>query len=207
LQTGPTLPVSGGFIAQSVKTGWAVGGGGKTLFFNPAGDAAWVVDLGLMYQYNEGSGDRAIPFIVSLATDNNPNALGLATVRGLSRVSGSIGLGRDWFVLGPAYNGACNTRNLRYGFDTDFRYGSARLDMNILGADGRPSGGYLKAGSIFASAVIGTHADLQIPFGGVMWESGVRVEWGYTWTHLLRFPNRSSDITDVNILLRTGLRF
>src|SRR5713226_8049649 len=41
VRTGPSLPVAGGFLHKVLDTGWDIEGGGRSMFFNPAVDAAW----------------------------------------------------------------------------------------------------------------------------------------------------------------------
>ena len=55
VRTGPNLVFGNGPFTERLNTGWIIAGGGRSLFFNPTNDAAWVVDLGLSYQYNRGS--------------------------------------------------------------------------------------------------------------------------------------------------------
>ena len=38
--------ISGGVFGHELGVGWEIEGGGRTLFFNPACDAAWTVSLG-----------------------------------------------------------------------------------------------------------------------------------------------------------------
>jgi hypothetical protein len=48
LQSGLDFPFSDGVFGHTLKgAGWIIQGGGRTLFFNPEQDAAWVVDLSI----------------------------------------------------------------------------------------------------------------------------------------------------------------
>lgn len=48
LQSGLDFPFSDGVFGHTLQTGgWVIQGGGRTLFFNPEQDAAWVVDLSI----------------------------------------------------------------------------------------------------------------------------------------------------------------
>src|ERR1700682_1701067 len=37
LRAGPSVPIGGGFFNETLKTGWEIQGGGRTLFFNTQG--------------------------------------------------------------------------------------------------------------------------------------------------------------------------
>jgi hypothetical protein len=54
LQAGLDFPFSDGVFGHTLKTGWMIQGGGRTLFFNPEQDAAWVVDLSVSNVHNPG---------------------------------------------------------------------------------------------------------------------------------------------------------
>src|SRR5581483_8768072 len=41
VRVGPSLPVAGGTINNSLNLGWKVEGAGRSLFFNPSQTAAW----------------------------------------------------------------------------------------------------------------------------------------------------------------------
>jgi hypothetical protein len=45
LETGVAFPFSDGVFGHTLQPGWSIQGGGRSLFFNPEQDAAWVVDL------------------------------------------------------------------------------------------------------------------------------------------------------------------
>jgi hypothetical protein len=55
LQSGLDFPFSDGVFGHTLKSdGWVIQGGGRTLFFNPEQDAAWVVDLSISNVRDEG---------------------------------------------------------------------------------------------------------------------------------------------------------
>ena len=55
LQSGIDFPFSDGVFGHTLKDGgWVIQGGGRTLFFNTAEDAAWVVDLSISNVKDEG---------------------------------------------------------------------------------------------------------------------------------------------------------
>src|SRR5262249_5357488 len=45
LRTGASFALGDGVLADAADVGWAIRGGGRSLFFNPARDAAWTADL------------------------------------------------------------------------------------------------------------------------------------------------------------------
>ena len=55
LQSGLDFPFSDGVFGHTLKEGgWVIQGGGRTLFFNPEEDAAWVVDLSISNVKDQG---------------------------------------------------------------------------------------------------------------------------------------------------------
>src|SRR5262249_48141453 len=82
IRTGPCLPVGGGIFGHTLKTGWMIDGGGRSLFFNPQLDAAWTIDLGVSNIYNQGQhADIKIPIPTS------PTATTPASIRNLNRTT------------------------------------------------------------------------------------------------------------------------
>src|SRR5437763_1325084 len=95
LLTGPSIPVANSIQDRFANTGWMVEIGARSLSFNPGGDKAWTVMLGLHYQYNNGSGVPA-PFNFF----NSPDLP--VTIRDVQRYAFNFGGGRDWFLIGAA---------------------------------------------------------------------------------------------------------
>jgi hypothetical protein len=54
LQGGPTVPFADGVFGHTLKTGWEIEGGGRSLFFNADETAACVIDLGISNMNNDG---------------------------------------------------------------------------------------------------------------------------------------------------------
>src|SRR4051794_24891296 len=54
-RVGASLPVAGGFVYHGIQGGTVWSGGGRTLLFNAANDAAWTADVGLSYTHNNGN--------------------------------------------------------------------------------------------------------------------------------------------------------
>ncbi|GIW80508.1 MAG: hypothetical protein KatS3mg105_2315 [Gemmatales bacterium] len=188
LRTGPSLPVGGGILNNTMETGWHIQGGGRSLFFNPQMTAAWTIDLGVANIYNNG---------------NRPNILfpvfgNLVSLRGLNRTYAFLGFGREWFLIAPAN---ADGANWRVGFDTGGYYGSARADFNATNASG-----FLRRNDVFGSQYIAVHSDVEIPFGCCTFLTGFRVEYAHTWMDDLLFL-QNANIDDVQLLANFGLRF
>src|SRR5205823_5781058 len=99
-------------------------GGGRTLFFNPANDAAWVVDLGIGDIANHGQhSDRTANLSILVPGPTNATRVHIpVTVSGLNRTFVNLGLGREWYLSGEGGNcPTCGTfgagTNWRAGFD------------------------------------------------------------------------------------------
>jgi hypothetical protein len=63
---------------------------------------------------------------------------------------------------------------------------------------------------VYGSLVLSIHSDLEIPIGPCSWfVAGVRTEWAYNWSDILRnaFPRQTSDTQDISLLLTLGVRF
>jgi hypothetical protein len=55
LQSGLDFPFSDGVFGHTLKKdGWVIQGGGRTLFFNPEQDAAWVADISISNVHDQG---------------------------------------------------------------------------------------------------------------------------------------------------------
>ncbi len=189
LRTGLSLPVHGELFAHTVETGWFIEGGGRTLFFNQEGDRAWTLDVSIGNIYNNG---------------NRPNLVysrfgAHVTTRTLNRTFVGLSGGREWYLLGSA-----NDRdvNWRIGGDVGGRWGSARLDLNDVDL---PPDGFERHSHVIGGLLLSLHTDFEIPWGCCIFQSGVRVEWDYTWMNFI--ADHNNDLQDVNILLSAGIRF
>ena len=189
--TGPTLPVAGGVFGHALNTGWMVVGGGRTMFFNPEGSAAWAIDLSLSYQYNDGHGD---PIVFVNGTP--------FTVRALHRTNVNFALGRDWFLYGPGFVGAEKGSNIRVGMDVGGRWGTAHVDLNNLAA---PPDGYARVHDVIGGPFMGLHSNWEVPMGGWIFLIGGQVQTGVNFMSLI--PGQRGTLWDVNLLLNTGVRF
>jgi hypothetical protein len=211
MYTGPSIPFGSGAFTDALLGGWMVGGGGRSLFFNPAGDAAWTVDLGLSYTYNRGSSKDFLDLFVRQAPVTNPftgqvearpDRFVTTRLRGLHRTSFNYGFGRDLFFWGPGLPGAGHGWNLRAGADVGGRWGTAHVDL--VPQDEGP-GAYARRQKIFHGVYLAAHSNFELPVGGWVWTVGSRVEWGYDWMNIV--PPINGDVQSVNLLLTTGFRF
>ncbi len=209
-ETGPNIPFGGGEFTDRLHAGWVVGGGGRTLFFNQEGDAAWTIDLGLSYTYNRGSANNLSDVFIRQPplTDQQtqqlifrPDILTTSRIRGLHRTSFNFAAGRDWFLWGPGNPGGEAGWNVRSGLDIGGRWGTSHVDIV---PDANPAL-YSRRQSVFHGVFVGAHANCEVPVGGWIWTSGLNVQWGYDWTNVI-IPLKG-DIQNINILLTTGFRF
>lgn len=206
MHSGPSLPVTGGVLTNKMNTGWAVGGGIRTLYFNRAADAAWTFNTGLTYIYNRGQ--QNLQFEVLTPQPRNaagvllgPDALTVNFLRGVHRTSLDLGIGRDWWLNGPAAVNAEGGWNTRFGVDAGGRWGTAHVDLVPV----LDTKNYLRRSSIFHSVFVGTHLDWEVPMGSWIFVSGFRAEWDYTWTNLI--PPSNGDIVSVNLWFNAGVRY
>lgn len=206
---GPNLIFGSGAFTDVLNVGWGVFGGGRTLFFDRGGDAAWVLDLGLSYQYNRGNTDRLNVFVrtpprtnpVTGAVIPQPDTLTTVRIRGLHRTAFNFAIGRDWWLWGPGNPGAEPGWNCRVGTDVGGRWGTSHVDM----VPTNEVDGYARRQNVFEGVFIGFHTNVEVPLGGWVWFAGLRAEWSYDWTNLV--PPLKGDIQNVNLLMTTGFRF
>lgn len=189
-RSGPNFIIARNDLGRSLRTGWEVMGGGKSLFFHGDGDRAWVVDLGLSYTYNNGFGQTAF------ALNNEA-----VTIRNLHRTAVSLGLGHDWFLAGPGFVGGQWDSNLRWGIDGGARWGTAHLDLNPVAEPG----GYRRVHDVFGGAFAGLHADYEVPMGAWTLLAGLRGEWDYTFLSIL--PGQNTRLLNINVLFTVGVRY
>lgn len=188
VRTGPTWLLAQPFFRDSVGPGWMVDGGGRTLFFNPAHRAAWLVDLGLSFKYNDGNSPD---HVFSFAGQD-------VSVRALYRTDIHFGGGREWYLLGSAIG---EQLNWRFGLDGGGRWGTVRLDLNASDEDS----GFLRENSESQGMYAGFYSDLQFPMGCCTLFGGFRLEYNVTWSDIV--PRRDDTMEDLNFLLMAGVRF
>jgi hypothetical protein len=210
LYTGPTWAFGEGEFTRRLQTGWMVGGGGRSLFFNPDHTAAWVVDLGLSYQYNRGEFDDPLDVFVRQPPIQNPitgqtrpqpDILTRVSIRALNRTNFNYALGRDCWFWGPGSTGMEQAINLRIGGLVGGRWGTAHVDMVPV----EDPEGYARRQNVTLGVFLAGHATIEVPMGSTIWFAGLRTEWGYDWTNLV--PVNSGNIHNFNLLLTAGIRF
>jgi len=197
IDTGPSIPVGGGILHHIMETGWDVRGGGRSLFFNPAVDAAWTVDLSLSYIFNHARPNPKVPIVTSTGSTipGQPAGPGVtiqATLRDLNRTFVNGAFGREWYLNAPANAAGWKWRA---GFDLGGGIGSGLLNFVDLRH---------KTDTIY-DVVISLHSDIEVPYGCCTFTYGFRAEWDYTWTDLIQRNN--GQLQDVNLLLAFGVRF
>jgi hypothetical protein len=203
LRVGPSVPIGGGFFHDTLKTGWDIQGGGRTLFFNTQGDAAWILDLSISNINNTGRNPNQTATLHNVIVPGPPSFTGGATsimvpsldvsTRSLNRTFVNLGFGRDMYLYGaPDAEGL----SWRVGVDGGGRYGSAKLETHEIKHRTDTIAG------IFASI----YSDLEYPYGCITLLAGFRIEWDYTWMDILQHQN-NSDLQDLNLLFTAGFRF
>lgn len=214
LRTGPSITVGGGpEFSGALKDGWMVAGGGRTLYFNPAGDAAWALDLGLSYTYTRGAGaERVIGVGTTPAANNNPNSpdfgrvvdpeqINAFNIRGYHRTSFNFAVGRDYWLNGPG-NVACDGGwNTRVGWDVGGRWGTSHVDLVPVNNQAQ----YFRRTAIFHGMFLGLNWTKEIPMGSWIGFIGGRFEYSYDWGNVV--PPQDGDLQSVNLLLSLGVRF
>jgi len=209
-ETGPNLVFGSGEFTDRLHTGWIIAGGGRTLFFNPDGDAAWTIDLGLSYTYNRGSSaDLSDVFIRQPPGTNQqtgaiiPRADILTTsrIRGLHRTSFNFAFGRDCFLWGPGNPGGEGGWNVRTGMELGGRWGTSHVDL----VPGNAADSYSRRQAVFHGFYLSGHVNCEVPLGGWIWCGGLTGQYGYDWTNVI--PPLKGDVQNLNILLTSGFRF
>ena len=197
VDTGPSIPVAGGILHHIMETGWDIRGGGRSLFFNPAVDAAWTIDLSLSYIFNHARPNPKVPLVGNFPSSipGQPAGPGVTrdiTLRDLNRTFVNGALGREWYLNAPANAAGWKWRA---GFDMGGGIGSGLLNF----VDIRH-----KTDTIY-DVVVSLHTDLEVPWGCCTFTYGFRAEWDYTWMDVIQRNN--AQLQDVNLLATFGVRF
>ncbi|MBA4063168.1 MAG: hypothetical protein C0501_05540 [Isosphaera sp.] len=208
--TGPAFIFGDGPFAD-LRVGWATGGGGRSLFFNPAHDAAYVAEIGLSYAYNGGPQNRFLNIFVRQPPTQDPftgqqvaspDALTTVAIRGLHRTNFNFALGRDWWANGPGSVGLAEGWNLRCGVLVGGRWGTAHVDL-IPQDD--PRNGYARRQNVTHGVFGAVHVGAEVPLGSTVLFGGLRGEYGYDWNNLI--PPFQGNINGYQLQLTAGLRF
>jgi hypothetical protein len=209
LREGLTAPMSSVYLGQTLSLGWAIQGGGRTLFFNPDGNAAWTVDLGVGNDNNHGRHPDKVAKLHNIIvpspyyTGENISVPEVSvTVASLNRTYVTLALGYEYYLLGcgqTCSTGCCSDadRGLmwRFGLDVAGRYGSAKLQMHEL----------RHRTDVFEGLTVALHTDVEIPCGCCLFFFGPRVEFNYDWLNILQ--DNDANLRSINVLLNLGTRF
>ena len=193
IRSGVSIPAGDGILQKLLDTGWNISGGGRSLFFNPACDAAWTVDLGITSIYNHSQNEPKVTLITDFNNPGTPTAQ-LVTMRNIQRTFANASLGREWYLMGAA--NCCDGWNWRAGFDVGGRLGTAKIEFEEPRHRTDTIYGYF--GSI--------HTDLEKPCGCCTGMIGFRAEWDETIMDFLD-PFNNSHVQDFNLLVTFGVRF
>jgi hypothetical protein len=183
----------GGLYASNLQLGWEAIAGFRTLFYNAGGDAAWVVDLGVTYNYNDARQGAGSPPFDLFGTQ--------VVLNHLHRTSFNFALGRDWWVYAPAYVGGDSGANIRFGLEVGGKYGTAHADMNDVDSPFT----YVRKQDVLHGVYLGLHAGFEVPMGNWTFVTDLRGQWGATWSNVI--PGQNNDIYDLSALLTFGVRF
>jgi hypothetical protein len=204
-RTGPSFPVGGGIFNNVLSMGWTVGGGGRTLFFNPSGSRAAFVDLSLNFTHNNGHGRSVVPMNFPLNGLFGVNT----TVRDFSRWHVGLGGGWEWYMNGPGFVSGTGNWNLSYGFDVGGRYGSSHVTLDIIDPANifnlGPAANFLRRQDAIGGVYSGLNLNFEMPMHGWTLILGGRTEWALTFTDVL--PDYKGNLTDINLLFNIGVRY
>ncbi|MEY4612175.1 MAG: hypothetical protein RL179_148 [Planctomycetota bacterium] len=204
-RTGPEFTVGGGVFNNVLETGWNVGGGGRSLFFNPEATKAWVIDLGVSNtHYNSNNRNPAVS-LFNLPYLDRSGQFGIGVNRAITIPAVDVGIislnttfvnlsgGKEYYLRGDAFN---KDNSWRIGGDIGGRYGSGKTEFV----------GFPNLKDTIGAVFLSIHSDLQIPFGKVNLISGIRLEWDYIWNGVLQSQN-NSDLSNISLLYNGGIQF
>jgi hypothetical protein len=213
--TGPTWAIGEGEFTRRLQTGWMVGGGGRSLFFDTSHTTAWVADVGVSYQYNRGEEDDPIRTDVRQPPLRNqftgeitvrPDVLTQVRVRALHRTNFNFGFGHDWWYRGAGSVGLEDAPNLRAGLLVGGRWGTAHVDLEEVAVPPVVTpDGFARRQKVTHGVFLAAHTTCEIPMGTWILFAGLRAEWGYDWTNIV--PPMNGNMHSLNLLLTSGIRF
>lgn len=189
VRSGVSLPVEGPIFGHTLQTGWEIEGGGRSVFFNPTLDRDWAIDLSISNIWNHG---QHSDFVVALPRGPGEPDVG-RSIHDLNRTYVNAGLGRDWYIWGPA--NACGCKWV-WGIDAGGRLGSAKVDFNA----------FPHKTDVISGVFVALHSEVEHSCGCCTFTYGFRAVWDYTWMDILTIRN-DSDLMDVDLLLTAGVRF
>lgn len=209
-QAGLAFPLKGSIFGDNLNPGWVIQGGGRSLFFNPETTKAWVVDVGISNTHFNSNNRNKVTTLHNMPDPRNnnptlvqqnggpfPTITNLPTgIASLNLTSVNLGLGREVYLWGAA-DQPDDADNLRVGWDLGGRWGSGKVELTD----------YPHRDDVIGSFYTAIHADREVPWGACLLQYGVRFEWDYTWTDLLRSSGNLGDISMFNLMFRSGIRF
>lgn len=217
LRPGVSFPTGGSFLAKVLEPGFMIQGGARTLFYNPARDLAWTVELGISSAWYDAGRDQVailnnIPRLI-------PNQFGPPSedvVPALPVIPSSLNQtyvhlsgGHEIYLWG---NGDCGDDNpkWRVGYDLGGRWGSAKLmvgKQRFPEDNDDPNRGLFRHLTDVVGGVFGAlHTDLECPYKCAMFQLGLRAEVAHIWADLLQ-PQNNTDLMMINFLVNFGVRF
>ena len=209
-RTGVSIPFGGGTLSGHASPGFMGGAGVRTLFFNPAADTAWTIDLGGSTAWYSPNNN---PPTVTIRNPNfNPNGAMVGINQPTARVQPktlnesffNLALGHEYYLWGSgactACADGCAGPNWRVGWDLGGRYGTGKLALQPNAFFIRPRTATL------AGFLLAVHTDLEFPTGCCIFFVGVRAEYGWVFGQFLGAGN-DTDLQAANLLLNVGLRF
>lgn len=187
-RTGPIMPLRTG-LGDRVTSGWEVQGGGRSLFFNPDETRAWVIDINLLYMFNNGRrGQSDFDF------GGTPE-----TLTHLHRTDVTLAFGKERYLAGTARSDGWKWR---IGYDGGIRWGTTRLDVSD------PLGNFNRLNSWNYGPEVDIHTDLERQCGCCLWIFGFRTEWDETFNNKLETEGAiRHSIMDLTFLVTLGVRF
>lgn len=188
-RVGAAWALGNNALAKPLNIGWNAQIGGRSQFFDPTGDSAWVVDGHLSFTFNDaGPGD--------VATFN----LEPVTVRSLRRWAVGVGFGRDTFLNAPGFVVGTWDANFRFGWDIGGRWGSGSVDLNPIFEEN----GYRRHQDVFAQTFAGLMATMEMPVGAWTAIAGSRLEWNYTMSDILP---KGGSFHEIVVQFEVGVRY
>jgi hypothetical protein len=192
--TGFEIPAQGKIFGKVLETGWVLQGGGRTLFFNPAMDCDWNIDLSISNIFNRGQRSDVTPSL------NLPGSAAPVpfSIKDANRTYVNAAFGREWYFHRPA---DAWIQNWRIGLSAGGRLGSEKVQLFQT-----TTGWSFHRTDVISGLFAVLNVDTEIPCGCCTFLAGMRFEWGYTWSDILQQQNLS-DLQDINILFTAGVRF
>lgn len=216
-RTGPSFTFGKGNIGEVLETGRKFEAGGRVLFYTPDYDSAWNIDISISDTFNKVESPAPVVTLRNVSVNQVGQQGGLVppilpavnvTPQSLHRTYLSMGVGREWYVMGHGGPGNCDGGcngcgdgwNLRWGVDGGGRWGQSKVQFAGL----VPVGVQRHFDDVIGGVYFALHSDIEFPCGCCTFFAGGRVEFSHTWTDILQ---DDSQITDIAVLLTLGTRF